>query len=553
LGPLSRCVFWIPALIICGVSGASAQLDSAPLSSSSLDGNPAGIDWVALSSGSFWMGAGEPGESPQRVSVRGFQIARTLVTNTQYSACVQAGACRRPPEWCLPETFKGERQPAVCVDWNDAQAFARWAGGRLPTEAEWEFAARGAGLDRRYPWGNEPPDCARAVISDRAAGGDGCGRKATWPVCSKPAGNSIQGLCDMAGNVWEWIDDAYHLAEGTSPEGPGGASRTVERRVARGGSWIDGGREASVGNRAQDMPGDRIFYLGFRLVKSADASRPGVRPSDPSGPEIPAAPPFAETDRKGEDQTVQEASGPRDGKELPTGRGSFDFQCCRSGFSVPALVKEISRGRDSAGNPVGHGGLRADLRRYYQYKAYANHDPAVCSELEAVTGSPRSEVDLCRDWYNEAVFGAELLTRDPRFVEECAGSLMSPFLGPTREDYLLVCRIIQENAGDPEALCGRLIPRHLSVDYFGSCISKFRQFADIDPHLACRHLKGPEWEWVELCLDVTAFHRAVNAARIDVCAASQTCRVLMGDSTAVLARLALKIRGEACPRGRESR
>ena len=216
------------------------------------------------------MGAADLGQKVHSVRVKSFKLALTPVTQTQYRACVDAGACRPAPDWCFSKKFQEEDQPVVCVDWHDARRFSQWAGGRLPSEAEWEYAARGGGLDRKYPWGDEPATCARAVMAD-AALGDGCGRKAAWPVCAKPAGNTPQGLCDMAGNVWQWMEDSFHADyEGAPADGSawlqGGARG---RRVARGGSWID--PDGLCAGRAQDLESDRIFYLGFRPAKDEGA------------------------------------------------------------------------------------------------------------------------------------------------------------------------------------------------------------------------------------------------------------------------------------------
>ena len=138
------------------------------------------------------------------VTVNSFEMAKTLVTVEQYKVCVDAKACTVPSagpdcNWGVPGRGK---HPVNCVDWQQAQTFSAWEGGRLPTEAEWEYAARSGGRDQKYPWGDSPPTCEKAVFK-------GCGT-GTAPVCSKPAGNTAQGLCDAAGNVWEWMEDRYH-------------------------------------------------------------------------------------------------------------------------------------------------------------------------------------------------------------------------------------------------------------------------------------------------------------------------------------------------------
>ena len=218
------------------------------------------IQWLTIPGGSFFMGSGNSDEAPQhKVTIASFQMARTLVTNKQYKACVDAGACTRPAE--TGEAFNGDDQPVVGVDWNQAKAFAEWAGARLPTEAEWEYAARSAGEDWKYPWGNEDADCWRAVIG-------GCG-DASAPVCSKPGGNTKQGLCDMAGNVWEWVQDWYHGSYGGAPddgsawENPPGAARVV-----RGGSWDLPGPVSRAASRGYNDPASRRAYIGFRVARS---------------------------------------------------------------------------------------------------------------------------------------------------------------------------------------------------------------------------------------------------------------------------------------------
>ena len=155
-----------------------------------------------------------------------------------------------------------------CVDWKQARAYAKWAGGRLPSEAEWEYAARSQGKSWKYPWGNAKATCARAVISD---GGDGCGKNLTWPVCSKQKGNTSQGLCDMAGNVREWVEDWYHSSyKGAPTDGRAWTSPTGVYRVPRGGCWgcYASGCRAALRTTGYD-PVFTYYYVGFRIARSS--------------------------------------------------------------------------------------------------------------------------------------------------------------------------------------------------------------------------------------------------------------------------------------------
>ncbi len=224
----------------------------------------AGLQWIRIPGGTFEMGSLEyPNTGPvRRVTIRAFEMAKTLVTNKQYEACVHAGYCTAADD--CGASFRGEDQPVVCVDWNQARAFSRWVGGRLPSEAEWEYAARSAGRNERYPWGNQDAACGRAVFS-------GCGHHATMPVCSRPEGDTAQGLCDMAGDAAEWVEDSY----GPYDQAPcdGGAVEAGLARVVRGGSWgITPGYMQTFARSGHDQA-VRSRRVGFRPARRASARR----------------------------------------------------------------------------------------------------------------------------------------------------------------------------------------------------------------------------------------------------------------------------------------
>jgi len=158
------------------------------------------IDWVSIPGGKFTMGTTSTEQDfvnakPVReVAIKTFEMAKTAVTVEQYAECVSKGLCTEPAASALHCNWgKPGRQlhPVNCVDWNQAQAYARFKSARLPTEAEWEYAATSGGRNQKYPWGNDEPTCDKAVMNGN--GGYGCGTNSTMPVCSKPKGNTAQG------------------------------------------------------------------------------------------------------------------------------------------------------------------------------------------------------------------------------------------------------------------------------------------------------------------------------------------------------------------------
>lgn len=330
--------------IVPGTQGAVAAPTSptTPSARSVPDGPaPDGMVWIP--GGSFWMGgAGLESRDTQpvrEVALRGFWIDKHEVTNTQFAAFVAAtnyktiaervpdardfpgapaenlvagSVCFQPPDrdvsldnhlqwwtyipgadWRHPEgpqsSIAGrENHPVVHVSWDDAVAYARWAGKRLPTEAEWEYAARG-GLDRnRYTWGDTLAPNGQWMVNNwqgKFPRENTAVDKftATAPVGSFPANG--YGLFDMAGNVWEWCSDwyrpdAYATGAAIDPQGPDSSHDPLEpgvpKRVQRGGSYLCSDLYCTrylPGARGKGEPSSGACHVGFRCVKDSRPSR----------------------------------------------------------------------------------------------------------------------------------------------------------------------------------------------------------------------------------------------------------------------------------------
>lgn len=205
----------------------------------------------------FMMGWNSGGDGPQhRVTVASFDIDVTEVTMGAFKACVEAGGCAEPRHggscsWGIPAQ---EKHPMNCVDWAEAKAYCAWAGKRLPTEAEWEYAAVGQ-TGWKHPWGNDAgaPDQLCQLRGDRSA--------LTCPVGSFPRGASKFGVLDQEGNVSEWVEDTYCAYERPAPRYPGDPDA-----ACKGASKVTRG---SARHRGSERPTTSEAHIGFRCAKPA--------------------------------------------------------------------------------------------------------------------------------------------------------------------------------------------------------------------------------------------------------------------------------------------
>ena len=228
---------------------------------------PLSMEWVIIPAGEFTMGSENPSEGPVHiVYLNTYQIGKYEVTNNQYYVCVKAGICVTPRNDFYNQAEK-MNYPVTDIDWFDAKTFCEWndRNGRLPSEAEWEKAARG-NSGSIYPWGNAPWNsdlancCQTPVIGLQSVG-------------QHPMGASIYSVYDMAGSVWEWVGDWYSVdyyltTPSNNPTGPSEPSIGASARVIRGGSWQDTENAIRSTFRGNSDPTLFNAAIGFRCARS---------------------------------------------------------------------------------------------------------------------------------------------------------------------------------------------------------------------------------------------------------------------------------------------
>jgi formylglycine-generating enzyme required for sulfatase activity len=256
---------------------------------------------VRIPGGTFWMGDQDIAKPVHKVTLSPFCMDKTEVTVAAFRACVQSGDCPPPSatvdwnsitpddktkwsQFCTWGKRDLDQHPINCLDWKQASGYCEWTGGRLPTEAEWEYAARGSD-GRIYPWGNEAPEPSRlnvcggecaSTVKQRLnwdwtpmyTGNDGW--PVTAPVGSYPKGASPFGVLDMAGNVWEWTADSFADYSEEPATNPRKSQPDASLRVNRGGCWsnTDPVHDRSAFRKTYDA-GNRRASVGFRCARSA--------------------------------------------------------------------------------------------------------------------------------------------------------------------------------------------------------------------------------------------------------------------------------------------
>ena len=252
------------------VPSSDAQLDQLRTSRDLSTTTVAETPMVEIPAGEFAMGldgvqALEDERPLHRVWVDRFSMDLHEVATGQYAEFLAATQRPAPWQWNSVDLAQHRDRPVIGVDWSDADAYCRWKGRRLPTEAEWEKSARGTD-GRLYPWGNWVPN---KDIANFALGARFSYSQVLVPVQSYERGKSPYGLYHMAGNVWEWAQDwyavnYYEVSPEQNPQGP----EQGQFKVLRGGSWSDMPKYLLTYGRFKLPPETRNSYTGFRCAKS---------------------------------------------------------------------------------------------------------------------------------------------------------------------------------------------------------------------------------------------------------------------------------------------
>jgi len=237
-----------------------------------------GVYMRLVPAGEFTMGSdhGKEDEIPAHlVYLDDFYMDKYEVTNALYKACVEASGCT-PLQQAISNTY--DNYLVIKVDWKQAQDYCEWRGGSLPTEAQWEKAARGTD-GRDYPWGNQFVDGSRVNFCDKNCSAvwtdprSDDGYASTAPVGSYESGKSPYGIYDLAGNVWEWVadwysDTYYQNSPASNPLGPDSG----QYRVLRGASWVNVNYAGNIrsANRGRLTPDSIDSTVGFHCAKDAN-------------------------------------------------------------------------------------------------------------------------------------------------------------------------------------------------------------------------------------------------------------------------------------------
>lgn len=272
-------ILWTLFLLV-GLVGCANNIEGTEIIMEQADRPTDGMLMIHIPTATFILAEkGTGGQGRHQVTLDDYWIDQTEVTNTHYANCVKSGICKPPTTCAWGEPTFGDpvyaSHPVICVTWQMAQTYCEWAGARLPSEAEWDYAARGPKRSL-YAWGNDfdpknlnycDANCPKSETQDDD------GYALTSPVGTYPNGASWSGALDMNGNVWEWIADWYAPYPRAAQENPTGPQYGTER-IIRGGSWYDLPDFMCADHRHPYNPMDYNHLIGFRCAASTMRGMP---------------------------------------------------------------------------------------------------------------------------------------------------------------------------------------------------------------------------------------------------------------------------------------